>query len=1237
MNADSHSRWSSGQTGWKRVAVSLRNLTASATAERSGNRDLIPNQRSLRMETLQPREMLAGDSAAAMQYTAGATVPAEIASPGESENDEGEQFAANDAGMSGNVVVGDVNGDGSLTTLDSLLIANALTQLPSEARPMEYDLDQDSQVDQSDWEVVIQHLSVNIPSYERIDPYSGGDAVWSEDAVPWSNTSGTCDYNVRCAADHNEGQTGDGSSSNDPYGSSHGTTSNHCFYERCSPTDGGTSPSDNSSSGGSTNPWGPDHPWGSGGGSNGGDGSQPSDGDGEDESPSSTDSGSNPWGDPTGGNTGDGGTGGGETGGGGVTGDGPSGTSGTGETDKPDESDGTGNGPTSGGPQSPSDPNPPLPAPNPPSDPSGSDGTDSSGGSNPDPNEHPDQPETYEVVATRIGVFGGDMTSENPTIHSVREGQWLEIGGHIDGPIDDYQNPFPGTAPTLTIRADLNADGAFDENEIVQVRNYGPGWIRDPTESYDYYTGFYVSFPVPDDGPSPGNGQPEDEIKIEMELERVQNSSAPVLNIAPQFSGRPSVNYGVNDSGKSIARLQISVFDEGVFDSHRAIVHWADGVTTEAWDQVDETANDYVPTHHKSVSLERVLSGNEGDLLPATINLFDDDLGTAQYIIQADDLLRNNDDDNQNEVDDLLDSGFSDDDLIFLSLDGLTGSFTEPATGELVLHYDENRIRLWDTRDKDNRILPNRDEDTPLDIGAGIPYDGRSSVFVEGLGVGETRLTMAWRAFEQTFAEREQNPRPAWTPTSIVLGHNDLIVWGIDVDIDSDNNNGLDLPDNSETEEYLEANEFGLGKLVFPTASDYTPVRVRLPAGLDVNEPALKATIEFGAIGQSGEMHLWNARKGAPNRTPGAIADGGNRIYDNDELTLADLGYNPATGAFTVFIEAINPFDRHQVKKGVDEGGKPDDRINVVMAGLQGVDVSDEVKYMLVEPDSFYPHLQSTRALQSAMASEAVYGSDGGRFALKKLSAAELIEMGLPGAIVAKIGDSSGIPGFQAEVYLNHITLQYVLAFAGTNDAYDIIDDIWQGLGQHSRQYTAAIEIADAIGRNERMEQNTITTGHSLGGGLASAASVVAALPADTFNAAGLLEETLLARNNEGELLNPRQEIVPGSLGRYHANGAGLIQAYYLDFDLLSFVQDNTPLQNAIGERHLMDGPIDLEVAIQTGILTAQLVSGVGWGTIFLNMGKLGYKMGIAHTTLYYQYGLMFDENTGWDIYGYEF
>jgi hypothetical protein len=68
-----------------------------------------------------------------------------------------------------------------------------------------------------------------------------------------------------------------------------------------------------------------------------------------------------------------------------------------------------------------------------------------------------------------------------------------------------------------------------------------------------------------------------------------------------------------------------------------------------------------------------------------------------------------------------------------------------------------------------------------------------------------------------------------------------------------------------------------------------------------------------------------------------------------------------------------------------------------------------------------------------------------------------------------------------------------------------------------------------------------------------------------------------------------------------------------------------------------MDGPLDLEVAIQTGILTAQLVSGVGWGTIFLNMGKLGYKMGIAHTTLYYQYGLMFDENTGWAIYGYEF
>lgn len=131
--------------------------------------------------------------------------------------------------------------------------------------------------------------------------------------------------------------------------------------------------------------------------------------------------------------------------------------------------------------------------------------------------------------------------------------------------------------------------------------------------------------------------------------------------------------------------------------------------------------------------------------------------------------------------------------------------------------------------------------------------------------------------------------------------------------------------------------------------------------------------------------------------------------------------------------------------------------------------------------------------------------------------------------------------GFHAELYQLEDG-QIVLAFEGTTTtslaeiAKDMITNIKQGCGWESEQYRQAINLADAV-KTVYGDQIHLV-GHSLGGGLASAASVVTGLKATVFNAAGVHADTVerfqknlapapsLITNHrvEGELLTSLQE-----------------------------------------------------------------------------------------------------------------
>jgi hypothetical protein len=95
--------------------------------------------------------------------------------------------------------------------------------------------------------------------------------------------------------------------------------------------------------------------------------------------------------------------------------------------------------------------------------------------------------------------------------------------------------------------------------------------------------------------------------------------------------------------------------------------------------------------------------------------------------------------------------------------------------------------------------------------------------------------------------------------------------------------------------------------------------------------------------------------------------------------------------------------------------------------------------------------------------------------------------------------------GFKAAIYPSNFERppKLVIAFAGTEDKKDILADLRQGVGLKEKQYNEAMKLADAVVQNTDKD-GIETTGHSLGGGLASAATVVTGTKGYTFNAAGL-------------------------------------------------------------------------------------------------------------------------------------
>ncbi|WP_086607742.1 lipase family protein [Erythrobacter donghaensis] len=135
---------------------------------------------------------------------------------------------------------------------------------------------------------------------------------------------------------------------------------------------------------------------------------------------------------------------------------------------------------------------------------------------------------------------------------------------------------------------------------------------------------------------------------------------------------------------------------------------------------------------------------------------------------------------------------------------------------------------------------------------------------------------------------------------------------------------------------------------------------------------------------------------------------------------------------------------------------------------------------------------------------------------------------------------------FRARVYKRikaDGTDEFVVSFRGTQTGGDWLSNVQQGSGFETPHYNNAMKIAEKIRladwRAQMQGQKPAAvsfTGHSLGGGMASAAAYVSGYGASTYNAAGLNMHTVTGR--------------PASF-------AGPVNAYFNAADPLNALQDN--------------------------------------------------------------------------------
>jgi RHS repeat-associated protein len=293
-----------------------------------------------------------------------------------------------------------------------------------------------------------------------------------------------------------------------------------------------------------------------------------------------------------------------------------------------------------------------------------------------------------------------------------------------------------------------------------------------------------------------------------------------------------------------------------------------------------------------------------------------------------------------------------------VSLDGTPGNWQ--------LTYPADKILVWRQDESGNWVKVS----SGVDAGA-VTAPQVVKLKIEGIAPSasvkdvELRLTLT--------------PSGGGTPVEDVVN---LTVSGVDLDIDSDNNNSYGLPGNTREEELLEDDATKPGKIVYVNDNDtdadgiidnvdgynrdqnantsddnVTPGERFVPVTFTVDQPFDPSGATFqvtylgsdprndvGVDGPAGGLRLWAIDGSDPRNGVSRISDPSGDYIAPGQYSGSQLGLSTTNGQFTLWVEAAAmPADPHQeISISVDPDGP---------AGSSGFVLADAV-WVTVEPSS---------------------------------------------------------------------------------------------------------------------------------------------------------------------------------------------------------------------------------------------------------------------------------------------
>jgi len=448
---------------------------------------------------------------------------------------------------------------------------------------------------------------------------------------------------------------------------------------------------------------------------------------------------------------------------------------------------------------------------------------------------------------------------------------------------------------------------------------------------------------------------------------------------------------------------------------------------------------------------------------------------------------------------------------------------------------------------------------------------------------------------------------------------------GINIAIDADNDNGVfGGPNNTEWEHFIKDHLYGVGKVFPPNHGDqdgdgirdcwdgftlgshtqiranasapFVPIEISMPEGTDVSDlcvhfqyegpTAIVIPTDLTSIPNvsPGSIRIW--KKDGPSPRYGAMASSssnGDFVGKGYYHKATDLGFSGNNNTVTLYLEGLTENENVKYYDDVQTGAKQGTKIVVELAvskpdGSKMTLASDTAKYVVAKTDTFYYLMATKQDVRAAVASALIYGSgDPSKFGLHPAGYDPITNFGFDLAQYVTITAASNTDFLNAGVYFDYCSRKCLVTFQGTDP---LLYEHWEAnAGQYffgkTSQYTMAMNIGLWIHEKEinapGFIDKVIFTGHSLGGGLASAATVLA-IPegysggkkAFTFNAAALQRATVKKFIDDHDVGNNGR-----SLCNYDNRDMDIVLAFIVKGEMLDTFQSAFPPRAFGGKQQL--------------------------------------------------------------------